>query len=222
MSRLLSFLAALIFLAAPAEAASCAGPAAVCRQALVGAFPLISRGVPIAIIADGKLDAGAMRAVQALHSDLGHVAGTTPKSAGANAVIIGTLGRSPVIDRLVRDKRLNVAGLRGRQEAYLQQVVERPAPGIARALVIAGADKRGTIYGAYDLSRRIGVSPWSWWADVPVRRAADLYVLPGRRVEAPAVHYRGIFINDEDPALGGWVKQTYGGFNHGFTSTCST
>ncbi len=66
------------------------------------------------------------------------------------------------------------------------------------------------------MSRRIGVSPWSWWADVPVRHAANLYVAPGRRVEAPAVHYRGIFINDEDPALGGWAKKTFGGVNHRF------
>jgi hypothetical protein len=173
------------------------------------------------VIADGKLEPGAMRAVRGFQSDLGKVAGEQGEllerpTKVPDAVIIGTLGRSPIIDSLVREKRLNASGVRGRSEAYLQQVVERPTPGIARALVIAGADKRGTIYGAYDLSRRIGVSPWSWWADVPVRRAANLYVLSGRRVEAPAVRYRGIFINDEEPALGNWARQTFGGINHKF------
>ena len=82
--------------------------------------------------------------------------------------------------------------------------------------MIAGADRRGTIFGVYDLSQRIGVSPWHWWADVPPRRHANLYALPGRRVEAPAVKYRGIFINDEEPALGNWARQTFGGINRKF------
>ena len=216
MLRLLALLFALIFIAAPAEAAACEGAAAVCRESVAGGFPLISNNVPAAIVADGKLDPGAGRAVSGFRNDLERVAGTEPPTSGGNAIIFGTLGRSPIIDRLVREKRLNALGVAGRKEAYLQQVVDRPAPGIARAFIVAGSDKRGTIYGAYDLSRRIGVSPWSWWADVPVRKAANLYVLPGHRIEAPQVRYRGIFINDEDPALGGWVRQTFGGFNHKF------
>jgi hypothetical protein len=90
-------------------------------------------------------------------------------------------------------------------------------PGVDRALVIAGSDKRGTIYGLYELSAQIGVSPWYWWADVPIARHASLYVLPGRRTQdEPAVTYRGIFFNDEAPALSGWARETFGGFNHRF------
>jgi hypothetical protein len=96
-----------------------------------------------------------------------------------------------------------VTKVKGQWEAFVQQVVENPRPGVARALVIAGADKRGTIFGAYDLIERAGVSPWSWWADVaiPVKRE-DLCRFR-RRVQKPAIKYRGIFLNDEDPALGG-------------------
>ncbi|MDP8993659.1 MAG: glycosyl hydrolase 115 family protein [Pseudomonadota bacterium] len=216
--RLLPALLLALF-AFPAAAAECAGPAAVCAQGGPGAMALIEGGRPVLVIADGGLDPGVQRAARTLQSDLARVGGEADGRAdgppGA-AVIVGTIGRSPVIDRLAAAGRLDLGGIAGAWEGYVQQLVERPAPGIERALVIAGADKRGTIFGIYDLSERIGVSPWHWWADVPVRRQAALYVLPGRRAEQPAVRYRGIFINDEEPALGNWVRHTFGGFNHRF------
>src|SRR6185436_19895865 len=102
------------------------------------------------------------------------------------------------IDGLVRSGRLDTTGLAGRWETFVVQTVNRPWPGVDRALVIAGSDKRGTIYGAYNVSAQIGVSPWTFWADVPVRTRSALYVLPGRHTAGtPAVRYRGIFINDE-------------------------
>src|SRR5690606_2334172 len=88
---------------------------------------------------------------------------------------------------------------------------------IDEALVIAGSDKRGTIYGIYELSRQIGVSPWYYWADVPARKSKNIYIKRGIYTAGePAVEYRGIFINDEEPALGNWVRATFGGFNHLF------
>lgn len=222
MPRALCLFLLLIGLASPAFARNCTGPAGICAHSSRNGIALISGGRPLPVIADGPIDAGAMRALRDLQTDLGRVAGRKPEllsgpSARAPvAVIVGTLGNSAIIDRLVRQRRLDVSGVAGHWEAYLQQVVRHPAPGIGEALVIAGSDKRGTIFGAYDLSRRIGVSPWVWWADVPVRRAANLWVLPGRRVQSPAVRYRGFFINDEDPALGGWARQTFGGLNHKF------
>ena len=82
------------------------------------------------------------------------------------------------------------------------EVVDNPFPGVEKALVIAGSDKRGTIYGMFDLSRKIGVSPWYWWADVPVQKHAEIYIKPGRyNLGEPKVKYRGIFLNDEEPAL---------------------
>jgi hypothetical protein len=74
-----------------------------------------------------------------------------------------------------------------------------------------GSDKRGTIYGIYELAQQLGVSPWYWWADVPVKHRASAYVLAGRYTSGePKVKYRGIFINDEAPCLTTWVKNTYG------------
>ena len=97
------------------------------------------------------------------------------------------------------------------------QVVEQPFPNVERALVIAGSDQRGTIYGVYALSEQIGVSPWYYWADVPIGHHKDIYILPGIYTnDEPKVKYRGIFLNDEAPALSGWVHHTFGGFNHLF------
>src|SRR5262249_57935333 len=95
-------------------------------------------------------------------------------------VIIGTLGKAPLIDSLVRRRKLDVSGIAGKWETWVLQTVEKPFPSIDRALVIAGSDKRGTIYGVYDLSTQIGVSPWHWWSDVPVPHRSSLYLLPRR------------------------------------------
>ena len=211
MSRLLrAILAALAFFAA-APAFACDAPATVCAGR--GALALIDRGRPAALLTDPGDDPGVLRAAANVRADLARVGGGAP---GATAIIAGTIGRNPLIDRLIREGRLDVSGVAGQWEAYAWQVIDRPAPGIARALVIAGADRRGTIFGLYDLSQGIGVSPWTWWADVPVAHHARLFVTAGRRSERPRVKYRGIFINDEDPALLGWTRRTFGGFNHAF------
>lgn len=203
--------------ATPRDAGDCAQPAAVCTAAVPGALPLIEGGRPLPVLVDAADFPGVQRAAADLRADLAAVAGAAaPDTAPRLAVIAGTLGRSPRIDRIVRERGLDVSGVEGRWEAHLLQVVEAPEPGIERALVIVGADRRGTIFGLYELSRRIGVSPWTWWADVPAPRHAALHVAPGRFVDAPAVRYRGIFINDEDPALGGWMDATFGGPNHRF------
>jgi hypothetical protein len=136
---------------------------------------------------------------------------------GADVVIVGTLGKSALIDGLVAAGKLDVSTIRGKWEGYLLQTVDRPMPDVGRALVVAGSDKRGAIYGIYEISEQIGVSPWHFWADVPVKRRMRVSILAPQRIEdAPVVKYRGIFLNDEAPALSGWVKQTYGDYNAKF------
>lgn len=107
-------------------------------------------------------------------------------------VIIGTVGNSNAIDKLVSEGKLDVSDIKGKWESFKTQVIDD-------TLVIAGSDKRGTIYGIYDLSEKIGVSPWYWWADVPIGHADGLYInLNQPYVEnEPSVKYRGIFLNDE-------------------------
>ena len=160
------------------------------------------------------------RAAADLAADVARVTGATAaqvhddKGLGANAVIAGTIGKSALIDRLIREGKIDVSQVKGKWEAFLIQTVARPLPGVASALVIAGSDKRGAIYGIYDVSEQIGVSPWYFWADVPVVHKDALYVKAGKYVEGePAVKYRGIFLNDEAPALSGWVKEKYGTYN---------
>ncbi len=135
----------------------------------------------------------------------------------SQVILVGTIGKNQWIDQLVADGKLDVSDMKGQWEKSLTQVVENPFPNIDKALVLAGSDKRGTIYAMLNLSREMGVSPWYWWADVPVDQHETLYVKPGRFVtESPKVKYRGIFLNDEEPALGGWVRESFGGFNHKF------
>lgn len=137
---------------------------------------------------------------------------TTFTFAGATktAIIAGTIGKSKLIDDLIKRKKIDVAKTQGKWEAFQTQLVKSPFPGIESALVIAGADKRGTIYGLYDISEQIGVSPWYYWADVPTRRQSSIYALNVNKIQkSPSVKYRGIFLNDEQPALTGWVNKNF-------------
>ncbi|QCR25177.1 glycosyl hydrolase 115 family protein [Pontibacter sp. SGAir0037] len=187
-----------------------------------GYFPLSVAGKPANIFVGSEDYTGVIRAAKDLQADINRVTKSEPALLAAKKapkakelVLIGTLGKSPVIDKLVKDKKIDVSDVKGRWETYLVQVVKKPLPGVDQALVIVGSDKRGTIFGIYDVSSQIGVSPWYWWADVPVKQQQNLYVMPGRHTQGePAVKYRGIFINDEAPALAGWATEKFGGFNH--------
>jgi len=187
-------------------------------QASPGAFAVAQRGTTANVFADPADWPGVVRAAGDLSADIERVTGLTPRQGlGTSTILIGTLGKSPTIDRLVREGKIDAAPIAGQWESFFLQVVAKPLPGVASALVIAGSDKRGTIYGIYDLSEQIGVSPWYWWADVPVPHKDALFVKAGKHVQGPpAVRYRGIFLNDEAPALSGWTKEKFGGFNSKF------
>lgn len=181
-----------------------------------GSFALCDRTTAPILVATNDWP-GVIRAAGDLGADIQQVTRTRPeiirelKSAGRNVVIIGTVGRSAFIDQLVREKKLDVAEIAGKWESFFLQVVPQPFPGIESALVICGSDKRGTIYGIYHLSEQIGVSPWYYWADVPPKHHDKLFVKAGKYVQGPpSVKYRGIFLNDEAPALTGWVKGKFG------------
>ena len=167
---------------------------------------------------------GVNRAVADLKKDLQAVTGQEPPittavkaSFSKETVLIGTIGKSPLIDGLIAEGRLNVSAIQGKWESFTIQVLKHPLAGVDNGLFIIGSDQRGTIYGIYELCRRIGVSPWSWWADVPVKKSRALYVRAGTYTQGePSVKYRGLFLNDEAPSLTTWVQQKFGGFNHHF------
>lgn len=181
-----------------------------------GTFLLLEGDRAAQVIADPSDDPAVQSAATNLAKDISRVSASPAPKAGPMPMLVGTLGQNATIDALVKAGKLDISGVDGKWEAFVQQVVDAPMAGVPRALVIAGADRRGTIYGIYDLSSRIGVSPWHWWADVPVQRQKQLYVTAGRRMDAPKVRYRGIFINDEEPALGTWARKKFGGVNAQF------
>ena len=183
-----------------------------------GDFVLAAGGQAAPVWLDPADHPGVLRAANDLLADIGRVTGVKPRRAdvpaGPAAVLIGTLGRSAVIDALAASGRIPADRIAGKWESFVITTLPQPRPGLAQALVIAGSDKRGTIYGIYELCEQIGVSPWHWWADVPVRHRDALVVKAGTCVEGPpAVQYRGIFLNDEEPALGPWAREKFGGVN---------
>lgn len=78
-------------------------------------------------------------------------------------------------------------------------------------LQLIGNDRRGTIYAIYEFLSQIGVSPWHYWMDVPIKKQAELYLNePFFLIDAPKVEMRGFFINDEWPAAGNWATKHFG------------
>ena len=142
---------------------------------------------------------GVKMAIQNLREDMKRVLGKTPaESKEAPTILVGTLGKNKEIDKL------KLPDLKGKREKFIITT-------LGNQLVIAGSDKRGTIYGIYELSRQLGVSPWYWWADAPVAQHAQAWVRSGTYTAGePAVEFRGIFLNDEAPCLTSWVKNTFG------------
>lgn len=177
-------------------------------------FPLVQNKKIVNILLDSKDQKGINLAVENLREDCNRVFGLKPHLMTdvleSNCIIVGSLN-SIYVQQLIKNKKLDKKELLSKNEKYIITTVEQPFEGVENALVIAGSDRRGTIYGIYELSKQLGVSPWYWWMDVPVVKRTEAYVLPGLYTDGePAVKYRGIFLNDEAPCLTSWVKQYYG------------
>lgn len=176
------------------------------------AFKIAESGKSATIYVDSQDWVGVIRAAEDLGNDIRKVTGVSSiveesTQLPEGAIVIGTIGKSKLIDELIRTKMISVADIEGEWESFLIETVDGN-------LVVAGSDKRGTIYGIYDISEKIGVSPWYWWADVPVKKSNSLYVKAGRYIQdSPKVKYRGIFINDEEPSFGQWSRAKFGGIN---------
>ena len=167
-------------------------------QPSADALPL--QGVTIGFSAQEH--ACVQRAAASLQADFERVTGVRPSASDEPTILIGTVGVNKQIDQWVKQGVLR--DLKGKTEKYILKT-------IGNQLVIAGSDKRGTVFGIYELSQQIGVSPWYWWADVPVVKHTDLYIKKGEYTDGePQVRYRGLFLNDEAPCLTTWVKNTFG------------
>lgn len=177
----------------------------------------------VTIVTDDNDEALIKIASNFLAEDLERVTGKKPASASSipqkaeTLIIIGTLKKSSLIQTLARQSKLKTGAVAGKWEAYSIQTIANPFAGVGNAIVVTGSDRRGAAYGVFEISKQLGVSPWYWWADVPVKKQDAIYVAKNATVsDAPKVKYRGFFINDEAPALSGWTKEKFGGMNHRF------
>jgi hypothetical protein len=189
----------------------------------IGNFAIATANNVAIICTDINDPALIQRTALWLQQDIEMVTGKKPvltntiPATAKSIIIIGTVEQSALIKQLAQQKKINIDKLKNKWEAYLIQTVATPFKGIEQAIVIAGSDRRGAAFGVAELSQQIGVSPWYWWADVPVKKKKELYIKKNfSTMDAPQVKYRGIFINDEAPALSGWTREKFGGFKHLF------
>jgi hypothetical protein len=196
--------------------ASAQGGAWVRDVRRAGDFELVRGGRAADVLVSGEDFKVVRLAADDLASDVERVTGARPAvraeavGLSGHALIVGTLGRSAFVDRLVREGKLDETSLRGKWESFLIKTVKDPLPGVRLGLVVAGSDRRGTAYGVYELSQAAGVSPWYWWADVSPRHRSQLFIAAGtRRAGPPSVKYRGVFLNDEDWGLQPWAAKTF-------------
>ncbi len=170
---------------------------------------------------------GVRKIAYAVAGDVTLVTGTKPgileydpsRPLNPDLIYAGTAGHSGLIDDLVSEGLIDVSRVEGRREVFAFGLIsvhggQGAMSGSGHALVIAGSDKRGTIYGLFYLSRLMGVSPWVWFADVKPARRSNIYITDDMFYlsKEPSVEYRGIFINDEWPSFGNWTFERYGGF----------
>ena len=206
--------AAALFAGNPRPASAGEARALLDETGAASSLPLVTSSSAADLYVDPADFRVTSIAAEALASDIEQVTGKRPavkKDAaglGASAVIIGTIGKSAAIDRLIDQKKIDVSQLRGQWESFLLQVVNNPLPGVDRALVIAGSDRRGTAFGVFELSEQIGVSPWVYWADSAPKHRKTLSIKAAVQVVGPPrVKYRGFFINDEDWGLTPWAAK---------------
>ncbi|KAG9094994.1 hypothetical protein FS749_011331 [Ceratobasidium sp. UAMH 11750] len=195
----------------------------------VGGFQVAPTGSARVLVAPDEWP-GVVRAAGDFAKDLSMVTGKTLSVANATSItasqsqtpiIVGTLGHSGLISAVINNTKLDISAISGKWESFIAQSVSNPLPGVSSAYVIIGSDKRGTIFGLYELSEQSGVSPWYWWADVPIQKHSTVYFAGNCSHGEPTVKYRGIFINDEQPAIQSWAQEKYTNgtgppFNHLF------
>ena len=187
----------------------------------VNATAIVSNGKTTCIYTDAGDDWLIQKSAQLLQQDIEMVTGKkavlihSVSEIQGNLMVIGTVYGSALIKDLTASNKLNISNLTGQWESFTIKTIRMVTPAIKNVLVIAGSDKRGTAFGVFEMSRQLGVSPWYWWADVPVKKKNEIFIKNGTyHYNSPSVKYRGIFINDEAPAFSGWTKEKFGGVNH--------
>ncbi len=176
-------------------------------------FLLVSKKQAASIYVDSNDAQVVSIAAKAFQADIALVTNAKPViyfnqlSMSSMPVIMGTLHHSALIDALVSKGKLKVTSIEGKWESFIICTIKNPMPHVAQALVIVGSDARGTAFGIFELSKKIGVSPWYWWADIIPEKKENLFVEGLQTNGPPSVKYRGIFLNDEDWGLQPWAAK---------------
>lgn len=181
-------------------------------------FSIVSPSAKVVVCFDGKDETVVRKSVSLFVEDVHRVTGQVLRTEENNlgnsperyAIIVGTIGQSSWIKTLAARNKIDTTAIAGGWERYQIEVVNNPVPGIKKAIVVAGSDRRGAAYGLLSISKAIGVSPWYWWADAPIKQQKRLDVKVNKFVsKEPSVKFRGIFINDEDWGLYQWSKRNF-------------
>lgn len=177
-------------------------------------FPLVMKAGCASIVYDKHDYTVVNKSVHLFADDVCRVTGkrlsVSDRIRGKNIIIAGTIERNGLIRQLASAGKIDISKLKGGWEQYLLQAIDNPFKGVSKALVIAGSDRRGVAYGIFTLSDIIGVNPWYWWADAPIKHHKSLFVdTPILYSKKPTVKYRGIFLNDEDWGLQPWAAKNF-------------
>lgn len=173
------------------------------------AFSLVGGAGKTVIYTETNDDWLIQKSAELLQGDIEKVTGQKPaivhdlQNPSATVIAIGSLDGSPFIRETLKNNKLTQR-IQNKWDGYLIQSLKNPVKGVSNMLLIAGSNKRGAAFGTFEISKQIGVSPWYWWADVPVKKRREIYINSTTQIsDTPAVKYRGIFINDEAPAFSG-------------------
>ena len=154
------------------------------QQSYVGTnsgFAVVNNKIATSIYFSDNEHIGVLKIAKKFQEDIERVTNIKPTIlTGATpsentVIIVGTIGNSELIDKLIADKKLDVSSIEGKWETFLIETIKNPFDGVKEALVIVGSDKRGSIFGMFDMSSEMGVSPLYFWADVPVKK--KIYLL---------------------------------------------
>ena len=215
LQAILAILSSVCFVTTQVQAQQSKKDVTVLYAKQNGAFPLVTGGKASTVFFDTNESTVIRIATKDFRDDVAKVTGVPPAIDSSDglqpySIIVGTIGKSRIIDQLINGKKLNLTKVKGQWETFAIAVVDHPFSNVTQALVIAGSDARGTAFGIFELSKMIGVSPWYWWADVTPVHKKELFISSGTNITGPpSVKYRGIFINDEDWGLQPWAAKTF-------------
>jgi hypothetical protein len=178
-------------------------------------FPIVTPVGNVSIVYDAAASKLDSIAANLLAKDIERVTSFKPlvtndlSKVKGNVIVLGNI-QSSLIKKIIDPQGSVYKNLLNKWECFAFKTIDRPLPNISKAFVIAGSDARGTAYGVFTLSEKIGVSPWYWWADVPVKKKKELTIIQADSLSStPGVKFRGIFINDEDWGLQPWAAKTF-------------